>query len=232
MKLRISEIFGPTLQGEGALIGTPTLFIRLGGCDYRCHWCDTLYAVLPEHKNEWAPMSVPSIMQKVFDLSHERPMLVTISGGNPALYNLEPLLLELKRNHYKTSLETQGSVARDWFKHLDYLTVSPKPPSAATRTRDRVFDCLWAYQVHTKNGASLKVPIFTREDFLWAKEFFRNYVHIDKYLSVGNPMNGDDTLDRMKQILEWLVNDDNMVEWGVKLLPQLHVLLWGNKRGV
>jgi 7-carboxy-7-deazaguanine synthase len=40
----ISEIFGPTIQGEGALVGKPTVFVRTGGCDYRCDWCDTVYA--------------------------------------------------------------------------------------------------------------------------------------------------------------------------------------------
>ena len=43
--IRISEIFGPTIQGEGALIGQPTVFVRTGGCDYRCAWCDSLHAV-------------------------------------------------------------------------------------------------------------------------------------------------------------------------------------------
>lgn len=40
-RIRISEIFGPTIQGEGALIGEPTVFVRTGGCDYRCSWCDS-----------------------------------------------------------------------------------------------------------------------------------------------------------------------------------------------
>ncbi|CUH42006.1 7-carboxy-7-deazaguanine synthase [Ruegeria atlantica] len=45
MSLRISEIFGPTVQGEGALIGQPTVLVRSGGCDFRCSWCDSLHAV-------------------------------------------------------------------------------------------------------------------------------------------------------------------------------------------
>jgi len=44
-EIRVSEIFGPTIQGEGALIGQPTVFVRTGGCDYRCSWCDSLHAV-------------------------------------------------------------------------------------------------------------------------------------------------------------------------------------------
>lgn len=45
--LPVIEIFGPTVQGEGAEAGVPTHFLRLGGCDYRCAWCDTMYAVDP-----------------------------------------------------------------------------------------------------------------------------------------------------------------------------------------
>jgi 7-carboxy-7-deazaguanine synthase len=56
-RIRISEIFGPTIQGEGPLIGRPTVFVRTGGCDYRCSWCDTLYAVLPEYRDEWKLMT-------------------------------------------------------------------------------------------------------------------------------------------------------------------------------
>lgn len=53
-RLAVLEIFGPTLQGEGAVIGAPTMFIRFGGCDYRCEQCDSLHAVLPELIKEHA----------------------------------------------------------------------------------------------------------------------------------------------------------------------------------
>ena len=55
--IRVSEIFGPTIQGEGALIGQPTVFVRTGGCDYRCSWCDSLHAVESAYRETWAPMS-------------------------------------------------------------------------------------------------------------------------------------------------------------------------------
>jgi 7-carboxy-7-deazaguanine synthase len=63
----ISEIFGPTIQGEGSLVGRPTVFVRTGGCDYRCDWCDTLYAVLPQHKADWVPHSASQILDKVLE---------------------------------------------------------------------------------------------------------------------------------------------------------------------
>lgn len=57
-RIRIAEIFGPTIQGEGVLIGEPTVFVRTGGCDYRCAWCDSLHAVESRFRHEWKTMSV------------------------------------------------------------------------------------------------------------------------------------------------------------------------------
>ena len=86
--IRISEIFGPTVQGEGPLIGRPTVFVRTGGCDFRCRWCDTLYAVLPEYRDEWRVMTPVEILTRVGELSGSQPVLVSLSGGNPAIQPL------------------------------------------------------------------------------------------------------------------------------------------------
>ncbi len=90
-KIRISEIFGPTIQGEGHLIGQPTVFVRTGGCDFRCEWCDTLYAVDPEFKSQWKLYSAEEILHQV-DILSQAPLLITLSGGNPALQPLGHLL--------------------------------------------------------------------------------------------------------------------------------------------
>src|SRR5438270_5257128 len=132
--IRISEIFGPTIQGEGPLIGRPTVFVRTGGCDYRCSWCDTLYAVLPQYRADWSPMGPAEILAQVDDLAHGEPVLVSLSGGNPALQPLQ-LLIELGRSRrHSFALETQGSVAQPWFAALDWLILSPKPPSSGMPT--------------------------------------------------------------------------------------------------
>ena len=89
--ITISECFGVTIQGEGALIGKPTVFVRTGGCEYRCSWCDTLYAVLPEHKDEWKPMKTEEVFAEIQRLS-PTPILVTLSGGNPAIQPLGDLI--------------------------------------------------------------------------------------------------------------------------------------------
>src|SRR5215216_5182503 len=113
-KISVSEIFGPTVQGEGAVIGMPTVFIRTGGCDYRCSWCDSKFAVLPEFRDTWRRMSPEEIIAEVGRLSPS-PILVTLSGGNPALQPLGGLIRLGKAAGYRFMIETQGTVAKDWF---------------------------------------------------------------------------------------------------------------------
>ena len=78
----VVEIFGPTIQGEGAEAGVPTHFVRVGGCDYRCIWCDTMYAVDPDVVRTTSEhLSSRDIVDRVTSLDG-RPSWTTISGGN------------------------------------------------------------------------------------------------------------------------------------------------------
>ena len=149
--IRISEIFGPTIQGEGALIGQPTVFVRTGGCDYRCVWCDTPHAVDSQYRDQWKPMTPAEIWARVRELSGGNPLMITLSGGNPAIQNLGPLIRMGKADGYSFALETQGSVAQDWFADLDVLTLSPKPPSSGMDTNWEILDrCVRAAGKNTK----------------------------------------------------------------------------------
>src|SRR3954451_23575028 len=97
----VIEIFGPTVQGEGAEAGIPTHFVRLGGCDYRCSWCDTMYAVDPASVRENARrLTADEILDRLATLEG-RPEWVTISGGNPALHRLDGLVFRLHQQDYK-----------------------------------------------------------------------------------------------------------------------------------
>src|SRR3954451_9335561 len=105
----VVEIFGPTIQGEGAEAGVPTRFVRVGGCDFRCSWCDTMYAVDPEIVRTTAEkLSTREIVERIEALDG-RPDWVTISGGNPALHTLDELVAGLHRSGFRVSVETQGS---------------------------------------------------------------------------------------------------------------------------
>jgi 7-carboxy-7-deazaguanine synthase len=134
--LRISEIFGPTVQGEGALIGKPTVFVRTGGCDFRCSWCDTLHAVLPAYRHDWTPMTPEEILARVGELTGGVPVLITLSGGNPAIQPIGRLIALGKERNHRFAMETQGSVADVCFAELDWLVLSPQ--AALLRHDDRL----------------------------------------------------------------------------------------------
>lgn len=237
--IRISEIFGPTIQGEGLLIGVPTVFVRTGGCDYRCSWCDTLHAVDSQYREDWVPMSVDAIWQEVTRLSASRPLTISLSGGNPAIQPLGPLIEKGHREGYRFALETQGSLAKDWFGALDYLVLSPKPPSSGMQTDWTVFDnCVGA--AGDKPQMALKVVVFDDVDYRYAREASARYPALPVYLQPGNhtpPPPDDDAavvdMDGIMDRMLWLVEKVSEDRWfDVRVLPQLHVLLWGNKRGV
>ncbi|GCE23517.1 7-carboxy-7-deazaguanine synthase QueE [Dictyobacter kobayashii] len=239
--VQVSEIFGPTIQGEGALIGKPTVFVRTGGCDYRCAWCDSLYAVLPEHKAEWNPMETRQIFAEIARLSGDTPVLVTLSGGNPAIQPLEALI-DLGHEHgYTFAIETQGSVAQPWFSKLDYLTLSPKPPSSKQVTRWERLDRSILCATNNKHGheiqINLKIVIFDEEDYAYARYVAERYPTLPMYLQAGNhtpPQQAKEIdISGILNRMDWLIQRTIADRWyGVTVLPQLHTLLWGNKRGV
>lgn len=242
-KIRISEIFGPTIQGEGMLIGQPTVFVRTGGCDYRCSWCDTLHAVDSAYRHNWLAMEVETIWGQVRYLSGDVPLTVSLSGGNPAIQPLGPLIARGKQDGYRFAIETQGSVARDWFAELDFLVLSPKPPSSGMETdRDILADCLKAATASSSGGPriGLKFVVFDDVDYAFAKDTSARFPDLPVYLQPGNhtppPPDDDDAridLDGVMDRMLWLVDKVMADRWfAATVLPQLHVLLWGNKRGV
>jgi len=234
--IRISEIFGPTIQGEGALIGQPTVFVRTGGCDYRCSWCDTLHAVDSKFRAEWVPMAAEEIFSRVQELSGGKPIMVSLSGGNPAIQPLGDLIALGKIKDYSFALETQGSIAQDWFADLDVLTLSPKPPSSRMATDwDALNACV---QAAHDTKTVLKFVVFDDADYDYAKTIASKYPHLAVYLQPGNhtPPTDEKTALDMGGIMarmRWLVEKTIADGWfAATVLPQLHVLLWGNIRGV
>ncbi len=224
----IIEIFGPVIQGEGAMIGHQTHFVRLGGCDYRCAWCDTMYAVIPEEvRSNSVPMTAREIVERLQELNPDTPW-VTLSGGNPALHHLDTLIDMLTEAGFKAAVETQGSIYRPWLERCSLVTVSPKPPSSGMNqdlsTLTRFLDL---------PGINLKVVVFDEADLAFARDVHARYPEVPFYLQVGNDLERDDR-DSLLEKLDWLSSkalNDPVLSQAI-VLPQLHVLLYGNRRGV
>ena len=226
----VIEVFGPTVQGEGAMIGQLTHFVRFGGCDYRCAWCDTLYAVLPEEVRANARhLTVEEIVNELLKLEGVAQW-VTFSGGNPLLLDLEPLVMRLRRLGYKIAVETQGTIFRLWVNGCDHVTISPKPPSSGMKTD---WQLLARFITFTAAPKSLKVVVFDEEDLDYAARVHTMWPDVPFYLQVGNRV-GQDTRDDLLKKLEWLLEQAKKVPAfrDARILPQLHVLIYGNKRGV
>lgn len=197
-RFRVAEVFGPTIQGEGRNVGMPCYFVRFGGCDYRCVWCDSPHAVLPDEVNQLKKCTEWEILHEFDHLEGMSPTWVVLSGGNPGLLNLNHLIDLLHTRKHKVMLETQGSVFREWFGKVDDLCFSPKPPSSGMKWDFKLFDEIiirtiasqsqWAIAEERKEFLLpyLKVPVFTDEDLEFAANVKFCWPNLELFLSIGN----------------------------------------------
>ncbi|ASK62538.1 7-carboxy-7-deazaguanine synthase QueE [Virgibacillus phasianinus] len=240
MKIPVLEIFGPTIQGEGMVIGRKTMFVRTAGCDYSCSWCDSKFTWDGSEKSNIQMMGPEEIWHRLTEQGGDRFGHVTISGGNPALLaHLNELVDLLHKKNIKVALETQGSKWQTWFTSIDDLTLSPKPPSSGMKTNfeilDQIIDGLRRDQ---KGTFSLKVVIFDQDDLKYAINLHQRYPDVEFFLQVGNDdletMDNEKLLGQMLRQYEQLIDQvmESNVLKDVRVLPQLHTYLWGNKRGV
>ncbi|CAH0283691.1 MULTISPECIES: 7-carboxy-7-deazaguanine synthase QueE [Priestia] len=237
----VLEIFGPTIQGEGMVVGRKTMFVRTAGCDYSCSWCDSAFTWDGSAKNDIRQLTAEQIWTELKEIGGECFDHVTISGGNPALIKAIGSLVELLHSQgVKAALETQGSRYQDWFLKIDDLTISPKPPSSLMKTNFSVLDDIIETLIKEKRKAhiSIKVVVFNDEDFEYAASVHERYPEVPFFVQVGNEdLTTIDNASLTQELLkkyEWLIDKavaaKNMND--VRVLPQVHALVWGNKRGV
>lgn len=232
----VLEIFGPTIQGEGMVVGKKTMFVRTAGCDYHCAWCDSAFTWDGSAKDHIRRMNVEEIWEELQRLGENRFSHVTISGGNPALIPaIGELVSLLKEHHIRTAIETQGSRWQEWLLDIDDVTISPKPPSSYMETNFEILDTI--VERLRNQHMSLKVVVFNEADFAFAREVHERYSDVPFYVQVGNDdVHTDQNAMLITNLLhkyEWLINqviESNLND--VTVLPQLHTLVWGNKRGV
>ena len=137
-----------TIQGEGVYAGFPAYFVRLGGCDVGCVWCDV--------KESWDATKHPLV--KIGDIINEvknsgAPICV-ITGGEPAMYDLTLLTEELKNAGIRTHIETSAAYAVKG--HFDWICISPKK---------------FKFPLESEMGKAdeLKIIVFNKSDFEWAE---------------------------------------------------------------
>lgn len=200
-KFPVMEIFGPTIQGEGLMIGEKTLFIRMGGCDYRCTKCDSMHAVDPRLVKAGAKwMTVEEIGIDISGRwSAEMAPWVTISGGNPAMWDLGHLVSYLQEQGFQVAVETQGSIWRDWLNQVDVLTICPKGPGMGERFNQEQFEKFLGHvedsynRMMNRQAVCMKSVVFSQMDFEFAVALDRildsrhkYWPRCDRFLSLGN----------------------------------------------
>ncbi|MFI3301780.1 MAG: 7-carboxy-7-deazaguanine synthase QueE [Rikenellaceae bacterium] len=147
-KLPLVEDFY-SIQGEGFHTGKPAYFIRLGGCDIGCKWCDA--------KSTWNPKLYPPVeIEKIVERATScAAKAIVITGGEPLLYPLTPLTNALKNKSLKIFLETSGS--QPFSGYFDWVCLSPK------RQQPPLMESFW-------HADELKVIVESEADFEWAEQ--------------------------------------------------------------
>lgn len=138
-----------TIQGEGAFQGHAAYFIRLGGCDVGCVWCDV--------KESWDAAAHPivAVEEMVDNAKKSNCKIVVVTGGEPAHYDLTALTAQLQNAGFRTHIETSGAyeISGTW----DWVCLSPKKFKAPVPS---------SYP----SANELKVIVYNKSDFLWATQ--------------------------------------------------------------
>lgn len=137
-----------TIQGEGAHTGTAAYFIRLGGCDVGCHWCDV--------KESWDPTLHPLMdANDVAEIAAKNCKTVVLTGGEPLMWNLDILTGKLKELGCQIHIETSGAYPLSGI--LDWVTLSPKKTGLPKE------------EIYAKAN-ELKMIIHNNHDFVFAEQ--------------------------------------------------------------
>jgi len=213
--MKISEIFF-SLQGEGLEIGLPTVFVRLFACDLRCKWCDTMYAV------EGRDFRDKSIAEVIKEIEKHECKRVCITGGEPLIQikEVEELANHLIGQDYTILLETSGHKMPPPILWTENSTISMDCKCPSSAMQDRMdFDLF----IKLRAKDQLKFVIQDEVDYEYAKEILSK--HNIRANIIFQPTDGAE--------LGWITKKviDDKLEF-IRVLPQLHKIIWGDKRGV
>mgnify|MGYP001586651796 CR=1 FL=1 len=212
--MKISEIFF-SIQGESSYAGLPCIFIRLAGCNLRCIYCDTVYA---QDVEDGYGMSIDDILHEIKKFKCK---IVEITGGEPLMQDETiPLIKKLLAKGCKVLLETNGTINlkdidKRVVKIMDIKTPGSFPSQAFNEGNLK----------YLKKNDEIKFVLVDRNDYEWAKELIRKYC-LEKSANVlFSPAHKRLLPDKLS---EWILGDG----LHVRLQPQLHKIIWGEKKGV
>ncbi len=208
--MRICECFR-SIQGEGLQMGLPTVFVRAVGCNLHCRWCDTTYSF--EGGTE---MSLDQIIEAIADCPR-----VCLTGGEPMIQPDMPELIDrLLALGKEIDIETNGSVDLSGVPSDPRILISMDLKCPSSGMNDRML--MSNVDLLTMKD-QLKFVIDTDEDLDYAVDFVRT--HRPTTNVIFGPVGGTGRL-------EWLT--DRVLAEGidVRVLPQLHKIIWGDKRAV
>ncbi|MHC4388036.1 MAG: 7-carboxy-7-deazaguanine synthase QueE [Planctomycetota bacterium] len=226
--MRISEIFY-SLQGEGFLAGTPSIFIRLAGCPLRCKWCDTKYAW---DQTAGAHYNTERILQKIQQWTCE---FVVITGGEPMMDSELPQLTQrLKTAGKHVTVETAG-IAYMPDLACDLMSISPKlsnstpadPALAAVHERSRL-DVSVLRELVDNYDYQLKFVVDSSDDLAEIRQTIEEIGNVDlkKVMLMPQAVTRDDLLAKSPMVA------DLCKQTGFAFSQRLHILFWSNQRGV
>jgi len=209
--MRVSEIFR-SLQGEGVLIGTPTVFIRTVGCNLECSWCDTKYA-----REGGEELSIEQIMT---ELEKHKTQFICLTGGEPLMQkDVIKLLDKLVDKCYHVTLETNGSLPLEDVPCSESMLISMdlKCPSSGMEER------MLTSNIDLLSPADqLKFIVADIDDLMYAEDVLKN--HEVRCNVVFTPVGGMQLEPVARFVLSRKLN--------ARVLPQLHKLIWGDRKGV
>lgn len=213
--LSVSEIF-LSLQGEGAFAGYRCVLVRLCGCNLRCAWCDTQYALSPD---QGSLMTIAEILKRAdgFDCD-----LVEVTGGEPLHQSATNELLGcLCEDGYHVLLETNGSLDIEKVDPRVIKIVDFKCPSSGQSEHN-----LWANVEHLAHNDEVKFVIASRDDYDFAHRATVEHCLISRCEVIFTP--ADEQIDPA-ELAQWILADGLDVRLGLRL----HRIVWPDKhRGV
>ncbi len=224
-QLLVSEVFGPTIQGEGASLGLPCAFLRLGGCNQKCVFCDTPYtwdASRFDLRKELRTESVASLAERILALGVKA---LVVSGGEPMLQQDSLRILNelLRQNGLHVEVETAGTIACAWPDLFDQYNVSPKLANSGN-----------ALSVRYNPGALDSLMATGRANFKFVVSNPLELADVDALVDrhglrpvyiMPEGINSDVIRKTSLEIV------DAVIQRGYRLTPRLHIDLWGNTRG-